>query len=81
MEVPQGNSQCSYLKQQKYHFLLTLLLLLLLQNQRMGGQNRSCLGRKGLVPVGGGGGEEMVKEDKYVQILCTQVCRRKNDLC
>jgi hypothetical protein len=36
MEISQGNSLHSYLKQ-KYHFFL-------LQNQRKGGQNKCCLG-------------------------------------
>jgi hypothetical protein len=40
MEILQGNSLCSYLKQTKFHFFL-------LQNQRTGGQNRSYLGMGG----------------------------------
>jgi hypothetical protein len=38
MEIPQGNSLCSSLKQAKCHFFHLL-------NQRTGGQKRSCLGR------------------------------------
>jgi hypothetical protein len=37
MDVAQRNSLCSYLKQAKISFVS------LLQNQRTGGQNRSCL--------------------------------------
>jgi hypothetical protein len=55
MGVPQENSLCSHLKQQKCHFFLV-------QNQRLGGQNMSCL--EGLVPVVGGS-REMVKEGEY----------------
>jgi hypothetical protein len=42
MEISQGNSLYSYLylKQAKMSFLFFFLL----QNQRTGGQNRSCLG-------------------------------------
>jgi hypothetical protein len=39
MEMSQENSLCSYLKQTKMSFFSFLL-----QNQRTGGQNRSCLG-------------------------------------
>jgi hypothetical protein len=55
MEIPQGNSLCSYLKSTKMSFFS------LLQNQRTEGQNRSCLGR--LIPVGGG--KERVWEGEY----------------
>jgi hypothetical protein len=45
MEMSQGHSLCSYLKQTKISFFS------LSQNQRTGGQSRSYLGR-GLLPVG-----------------------------
>jgi hypothetical protein len=35
----------------------------------------------GWVPVGGGGGRERVWEGEYVQLLCTYVCRWKNETC
>jgi hypothetical protein len=60
------------LNKQKYHIFIS-------QNQRKGGQNRSCLGVwyqwKG-EGVGKGHGRM-----NSVQILCTQVCRWKNDTC
>jgi hypothetical protein len=52
MEIQQGNSMCSYLKQPKISFFSSSLLI---QNQRTGGLNRSCLGV--LVPVGEWGGD------------------------
>jgi hypothetical protein len=55
------------LSKQKCHFFL-------LQNWRTGGWNRSCLG--GLVPVPG----ERVWVN-IVLILCTHVCKWKNDTC
>jgi hypothetical protein len=46
MEMSQGNSLCSYLKQTK------MSLFFHLQNWRTVGQNRSCMGG-GLAPEGG----------------------------
>jgi hypothetical protein len=45
VEMSQGNSLYSYIKQTKMSFFF------LLQNQRAGGQNRSVWG---FIPVGGG---------------------------
>jgi hypothetical protein len=60
MEVPPGNSLCSYLKQAKMSFPF------LLQNWRTGGRNRSHgEGLGEVVPVGGGGGGERVWEGEY----------------
>jgi hypothetical protein len=50
MEVPQGNSLCSYLKQAKMS--LFSFSFFLKQNQGTGGQNKSCLGE--MIPVGAG---------------------------
>jgi hypothetical protein len=47
MEMSQGKSLDSYLKQTK------MLFFFFLQNWRTGGQNSSCLGVQGGVPVEG----------------------------
>jgi hypothetical protein len=51
MDVPQRNSMCSYLKQEKNVIFFSFLLI---QNQGTGGQNRSCQGGGLWVPLGGG---------------------------
>jgi hypothetical protein len=69
MEISGGNSLCSYLKQTKMSFFY-------LQHQRIGGWNRSCLSDTS-------GSMEVVRKGcrrvSMVQILCTHVCKYKND--
>jgi hypothetical protein len=72
MEMSEGNSLCSYLKQAKMSFCF------LIQNQRTGGRNRSCWE---LVPAGAGECRERCRRVNMVQILCTHVCKWKNDTC
>jgi hypothetical protein len=72
MEMSQGNSLCIYLKQTKMSYFF------LLQNWRTGGRNRSWLAGGGTI----GMGEEVGKEHgrvNMVQILCTHVCKWKNE--
>jgi hypothetical protein len=66
---------------------LFYLLFFCLQNLRIGGQNRFCTGGWGVVrigvvrvlaPVSGGDGERG-KRMNMVQIMCTNVCKCKND--
>jgi hypothetical protein len=66
MEMPQGNSLCSYLKQNVIYFFF------LLQNQRTGEQNRPCLGE--LIPVGGGRRWGKCVEVKMVQKQKKNTC-------
>jgi hypothetical protein len=54
MEVPQGNSLCSYVEQPK----MTSFSSFLIQNHRTGRKNRVC----GLVSEGVGRSGEMMKE-------------------
>jgi hypothetical protein len=72
--MSQGNSLCSYLKQAKCHFLNIFLL----QNWRTGGQSMACLGNwyQCSEDVGKGG-----RSVNMVQILCTHVCKWKNETC
>jgi hypothetical protein len=58
MEVPQGNSLGSYVKQPK-----NVIFFFFIQNQRIVEWNRSYL--KKLLPMGQGGGWEMVKDGEY----------------
>jgi hypothetical protein len=60
MEVTQGNSLCSYLKQAKMSFLFSLFYKIREQE----GETGSAWGRT-VIAVGGGGSGERVKEDKY----------------
>jgi hypothetical protein len=75
MEVLQGNSLCSHLKQAK------TVIFFLLQNQRTRGQNRSVMPGK----VDTTGREEEVEKGcrrvNMVQILCTLYINGKNDTC
>jgi hypothetical protein len=68
MEMSQRNSLFSYLKQVKISFFSFFLL----QNQRTGGQNRSC-GRGGWVGTSGRG--KMVGKGcrKLNMVLCSHV--------
>jgi hypothetical protein len=50
------------LKKQAYHFFSYFFLI---QNQRTGGQNKSCLGEEGWYLWEGGRGGEMVKGGEY----------------
>jgi hypothetical protein len=61
MEISQGKSCCGYLclKQAKMSFSLFSILLKI---QRTGEGNWSCQVQRGLVLVGGGGGEESWEE-------------------
>jgi hypothetical protein len=67
MEISQGNSLYSYLKQTKMSFFFFC---------KIGGQNRSCLGG-----IGTSGREEEVGKGcgkvNIVQILCTHVWKWK----
>jgi hypothetical protein len=74
IEMSQGNSLCSYLKQTKMSFLFT--------KQKTGEQNRSCLGKR--ESVTSGNREDVGKGCRrvnMVQILCTHVCKWKNETC
>jgi hypothetical protein len=68
MEMSQGNFLCSYLKQTKCHFTKS-------ENERA----KQVPVWEDQWEVGGCG--ERVKEDEYVQILCTNICRWKNETC
>jgi hypothetical protein len=61
MEVPQGNSLCSYLKQPKMSFFSLFFSYTKLENRRMK-QILQGVGRKS----GTSGSEEEVKEGEYV---------------
>jgi hypothetical protein len=73
MEMSQGNSLCSYLKQTKMYFFF------LLQNWRTGRQEQ----------VQFGGWNQWEDDDvgkefgrvNMAKILCTHVCKWKNDTC
>jgi hypothetical protein len=72
MEISQGNSLCSYLKQTKMSFFF------LLQNWRTWEQNRSYGGRWYQLGVGRRWGKGRVN---IMQILCTHVYKWENDTC
>jgi hypothetical protein len=73
MEMSQGNSLYSYLKQTK------MSLFFHLQNQRTGGQKSSSWGA-GTSGKGEEGGKGHGRVNK-VQILCPHVCKWENDIC
>jgi hypothetical protein len=80
VEVPQGNSLCSYLKQQQQQKNV-ISFFSLVQNQKIGGKNRSCLGRRRGETRGSG--EEVRKGYRrmnMVQILCIHDVNRKSYL-
>jgi hypothetical protein len=74
MEMSQGNSLYCCLKQTKMSFFLS-------QNERTGGRAEQVLSG-GLVLVGRGRmGQKGVGKVNMVQILCTHVCKWKNETC
>jgi hypothetical protein len=77
MEMSQGNSLCTYHKQEKISFVF------LLQNPRTGGRKKSCLGPGGKVDSSGRKKEveKGYRKMKMVQILCTRVWKWKNETC
>jgi hypothetical protein len=74
MEISQGNSLCSYLKQNKNVIFFFYII----------GEQEGGIG-----PVGGGIGTTGSGEDvgkgcrrvNMVQILCVHICKWKNDAC
>jgi hypothetical protein len=70
MEMSQGNSLYSYLKQTKCHYFP-------LQDQRTGGQNRSCL--LGWYQWKGEDVRKGCRKVNMVQILCVHVCKWKTE--
>jgi hypothetical protein len=77
MEMSQGNSLCSYLKQAK----MPLFFSFLLQNERTGGQTDSAPGMEGCYSGTGEVAGDGCKRVNMVQILCTHACKCKNDSC
>jgi hypothetical protein len=71
MEMSQGNSLCSYLKQKNVFFSFAKS-----QNER----TEQVLSR-GLVPVVGEDVGKGFRRVNIVQILCTHVCKWKNETC
>jgi hypothetical protein len=78
METTQGNSLCSYVylklaKTSCFSFYLLLFLFYKIREQE--GGTGSALGWEGA------GGGERGRRMNMVQIMCTHVCKCKNDTC
>jgi hypothetical protein len=73
MEMSQGNSLCSYLKQTKMTFYFFYKI----------GNRRAEQVLPGVIGTSGKGEEvrKMYGRVNIVQILCTNVCKWKNDTC
>jgi hypothetical protein len=70
IEMSQGNSLCSYLKQAKMSFFFLFFSSTKLENRRV---EEVC--------VLGEVVEKGCRRVNMVQILCTYICRCKNDTC
>jgi hypothetical protein len=81
MEVPQGNSLCSYFKHPKMSFFS---LFFLIQNQTQQGNTGAAWKEVGIgswYQWEGGEDREMVKEGEYGANTYTLICKWKNDIC
>jgi abortive infection bacteriophage resistance protein len=74
MQRSQGNPQYRYLKETKMSFFF------LLQNQRTGGQNKSCQ-EGGWYQLERKRCGKWCKMVNMVRILCTHECKGKNETC